>query len=142
MKINAVQNLQQNYYQKGTNSFKGLWGNSYKRNEKIYSDTDLEIYDYEKKEYFPFSDESLQSVSNLLKENTTYQKIYVDKLAKEDCMCTIYKGVDISVKQPLLFSANQWKEYITNKLPTDSIDFRFIEQNLRKIHLERYLKKA
>ena len=75
---------------------------------------------------------SIENVNNILKENSTYKKILGDGFTKEI-------GTDISIKNRLYFTAKQWLKYINNKMEAGSIERRMIEQNLRKLHLEKYL---
>ena len=123
MRITKI-NIQQN--------FKGLWGDTIKINERKNSQKGLVISDYETKIYYPFGDESIENANNILKENSTYKKILGDGFTKEI-------GTDISIKNRLYFTAKQWLKYINNKMEAGSIERRMIEQNLRKLHLEKYL---
>ena len=74
MRITKI-NIQQN--------FKGLWGDTIKINERKNSQKGLVISNYETKIYYPFGDESIENVNNILKENSTYKKILGDGFTKE-----------------------------------------------------------
>ena len=90
-----------------------------------------------KKIYYPFGDESLENVNSVMKENTTYKRIIENGA---DSLYISQTGIDVRVKQPLLFCTKQWINYITNKLSIGSPEYILIEQNLKKLHLEKYLR--
>ena len=128
MKITSINNQ---------NSFKGLWGETVKTNEQRKLDKKIIFADYETKHYYPFGDESIEDVNKVLKENSTYKRTIKSEL---DSISITQTGTDVSVKQSLLFSAKQWIKYLNNKLSLSNVECKLIEQNLRKLHLEKYLK--
>lgn len=119
------------------NNFRGLWGDIIP--QKGYSENkwSSHIYDYETKEYHPFADENFEALSNVQKKNSTYKTM----LNKEIENCYIHTGTNISIKANLLFTAKQWLNYISHKIAVGSPEFKVIEDNLRNLHLERYLRR-
>lgn len=115
---------------------RGLWGETLLVNNMSNSNSRVVISNYETKHYYPFGDESLEEVNNVLKENSTYKTL---KEESSDVLFIKEVGTNISIKQPLLFSAKQWMKYIANKLAIGGPEYRLIEQNLKSLHLERYL---
>jgi hypothetical protein len=95
------------------------------------------LANYETRLYYPFGDESIEDVNKIMKNNTTYKRIIEND---SDILSIKQSGTDISVKQPLLFSAKQWFQYISNKLALGSVECRLIEENLRRLHLEKYIR--
>ena len=138
MKVSAVNS--QNNRKYSNIRFSGLWGDTIKRNGQVLDKQKLEIYDFETKEYFPFAEESLQTVHNIMKENTTFKILEEEISSDEFCRCRKFEGTDIRVKSGLLFTTKQWINYITNKLITGSVECNLIERNLKNLHLERYLR--
>ena len=127
MKITSINNQ---------NNFRGLWGESIKTQEHKNLGSKMINSDYETKIYYPFGDESIEDVNNIMKKNITYKRT-IENYA--DTLSISQTGIDVSVKQRLLFSAKQCMKYMTNKLAIGSIEHRLIEQNLRSLHLEKYL---
>ena len=128
MKITSINNQ---------NTFKGLWGETIKTNEHKNLGAKEFFANYETKIYYPFGDESIETVNNVMKENTTYKKFTNNNFDK----LSIYEtGTDVSVKNPLLFSGKQWLKYLSNKLAIGSIERCLIEENLKRLHLEKYIK--
>ncbi len=121
-------------------SYKGLWGDTITRQEELLSKRGIDIYNCETKEYFPFCEESLQSVNDLMKANTTYRVIEENESGDKFSRCRKHEGTDIRVHGTLLFTTKQWINYITNKIVSGSVECNLIENNLRKLHLERYLR--
>ena len=121
-------------------SYKGLWGDTIKRKEQVVKKQRLDIYDCETKVYFPFAEESLQSVHNIMKENTTFKVSELVSTSDKFSYCRKYEGTDVRVNSGLLFTTKQWINYITNKLITGSVECNLIERNLKSLHLERYLR--
>ena len=119
------------------NNFKGLWGETIKTNGKSQSDSKLIFSNYETKIYYPFGDESIEDVNKVLRSNSTYQKLTENK---SDNIYIKEIGTDISIKERLYFSAKQWLKYISNKLAVGSAEHSLIEQNLRNLHLEKYIR--
>lgn len=119
-----------------TVNFCGLWGNTSRVNNREQNKYYTHINDYEVKEYFPFADEALEALSNVQKQNSTYRTVPID----QDRTCFLHNGTNICIKSNLLFTAKQWFAYITNKLPKESVETKWIERNLKNIHLERYLR--
>ena len=128
MKITSIDNQR---------SFKGLWGETIKTNEQKLQGNKMVLANYETRLYYPFGDESIEDVNKIMKKNTTYKRIIENE---SDILSITQTGTDISVKQPLLFSAKQWLQYISNKLAIGSIECRLIEENLRRLHLEKYIR--
>jgi hypothetical protein len=131
MKINAI---------KTKLTFQGLWGNTTNKAVKVRSDESLKIYSTEKIEYFPFSNESLEEANKVLKQNTSLDVYRDEKLAKEDCICEKYVKKDVCIKQYLLFSSKDWLDYLNKKISNGSYMHSLIENNLKKLHLEKYLR--
>ena len=127
MKITSINNQ---------NSFKGLWGDSIVTNEKKHLDKKMIHADYETKIYYPFGDEAWEEVNNVMKQNTTYRRTITNN---GDLLYVSQTGTDVSVKQPLLFGAKQWINYITNKLALTKQECQLIEQNLKRLNLEKYI---
>ena len=121
-----------------TNSFKGLWGDTIKYNDRKQSLVGLEIFDYETKKYYPFGDESIEAIANIQKNNSTYN--LTRNTLNNGAYVARHTGTNISIKQPLLFSAKQWFLYISNKLALGEHEIKLIENNLKNLHLEKYLK--
>ena len=128
MKITSIDNQR---------SFKGLWGETIKTNEQKLQGNKMVLANYETRLYYPFGDESIEDVNKIMKNNTTYKRIIEND---SDILSIKQSGTDISVKQPLLFSAKQWFQYISNKLALGSVECRLIEENLRRLHLEKYIR--
>ena len=118
-------------------SFKGLWGETIKTNEQKLHGNKMVLANYETRLYYPFGDESIEDVNKIMKNNTTYKRIIEND---SDILSIKQSGTDINVKQPLLFSAKQWFQYISNKLELGSVECRLIEENLRRLHLEKYIR--
>ncbi len=119
------------------NNFKGLWGETIKTKERRQSDSKLILSNYETKIYYPFGDESIEDVNRVLRTNSTYQKLTENR---SDNMYIKEIGTDISIKERLYFSAKQWLKYISNKLAVGSAEYNLIEQNLKNLHLEKYIR--
>ena len=134
MKIGAVGRNNLINVQNRTN-FKGLWGDTKKINEVSSNELSTDIYNFETKEYFPFADEHIESFRGILKDST-----YTVEQIKNKENWKIHTGLNISIKSFLLFSKKQWLDYISYKISKESIDFKFIEKNLKNMHLERYLR--
>jgi hypothetical protein len=128
MKITSINNQ---------NGFKGLWGDPIVTNEKKHLDKKMIHSDYETKIYYPFGDEAWEEVNNVMKQNITYRRTITNN---GDLLYVSQTGTDVSVKQPLLFGAKQWINYITNKLTLTKQECQLIEQNLKKLHLEKYIR--
>ena len=130
MKVTTIQG---NYH---NNSFTGLWGDTKTIKESRKTKWCSDIYDYENKEYHPFADESLEALSNIQKKNSTYKTSKMTDI--KDCF--VHTGTNICIKSSLLFTAKQWMNYISHKMAAGCPEFNIIENNLRKLHLERYLR--
>ena len=128
MKITSINNQ---------NGFKGLWGDSIVTNEKKHLDKQIINANYETKIYYPFGDEAWEEVNNVMKQNTTYRRTITNN---GDLLHVSQTGIDVSVKQPLLFGTKQWISYITNKLTLTKQECQLIEQNLKRLHLEKYIR--
>ena len=128
MKITSINNQ---------NAFRGLWGESIIINERKQAGKNLVFANYETKIYYPFGDESIEDVNTVMRKNTTYKRVVENGL---DTLSISQTGVDVSVKQRLLFSAKQWINYINNKLSLSNVERQLIEQNLRRLKLEKYIR--
>lgn len=131
MKITAVG---QNNYNR---AFKGLWGETIPKKGYSENSWHSDIYDYETKEYHPFADENIEALSNVQKKNSTYKTC--ENPEKKNCF--IHTGTNICIKAKLLFTAKQWQNYISHKMAASCPEFKFIEKNLKSLHLERYLRR-
>jgi len=119
-----------------TNSFKGLWGETKKINKVTQNELHTDIYSYTNKDYYPFADEHLESLNKIIKDFSTYNTTILD----EKNIYRLHSGTNISVKSFLYFTKKQWLKYIEGRLPIGSVELNFIEKNLKKLHLEKYLK--
>lgn len=128
MKITSINNQ---------NTFKGLWGESIKTNEQKQNGKNLILANYETRVYYPFGDESIEDANKVLRENSTYKKIAEQNA---DTLCIKEIGTDVSIKSRLFFTAKQWMNYINNKFALSNIELELIEQNLKKLKLEKYMK--
>ena len=81
-----------------------------------------------------------KALHDIMKENTTFKITRQEEGLDEFLYCKKFEGTDVRVKPSLLFTTKQWINYITNKLVSGSVECNFIEQNLKNLHLERYLR--
>ena len=131
MKITKIDNV---------NTFKGLWGETIKIKESKQSILGLDVSDYETRLYHPFGDESIEDLSMVQKNNSTFKTQVSDTFNGKNSCVKKRTGTNISIQPSLLFSAKQWLLYATNKLALKEHEIRLIENNLKILHLERYLK--
>ena len=117
-------------------SFQGLWGGTVTRKESIKNKFSYDIYDYETKEYYPFADEKLEALSDVLKKNSTYKTESSDEIEN----CLVHTGTNIHIKTSLLFTTKQWMDYISKKMIAGCPEFNLIEKNLKKLALDKYLR--
>ena len=130
MRISVVNGIQ------SQTKFRGLWGDTKTCKGESALSWNSDVYDYVTKEYHPFADESLESLSKIQKQNSTYKTIGNPERANS----RIHVGTNISIKSSLLFTTKQWLNYISYKMSAGCPEFKFIENNLRDLHLERYLR--
>lgn len=139
MKIRAINTISRSYQTKQTN-FSGLWGDTIKLKEQLTSKRQTDIYDCEIKQYYPFAEEPLQKVHDIMKKNTTYRTFESMNSALEKLPCYVHTGTDVRVKKGLLFTTKQWLNYLSKKIEAGTPEFNLIENNLKNLHLERYLR--
>ena len=140
MKINQINSVSANCKPRPTN-FKGLWGETISQNQLQTTATKVDIYDCQTKEYHPFADESIEETYEVLKKNSTYTTSKESYLAELARIWLKHTGTDIRIKEWLHFTAKEWANYLKNSLKNTIYQTKIIENNLKNLHLEHYLRK-
>lgn len=111
-----------------TQSFRGLWGKTQNKFSEGYWGTDTNIVH----EYYPFKDETKESIEKLVKEKSFYNSTKSNLVAEP-----MEHIVQISVKvmKALPFTAEDFKAFLANKvseLKKNVIESHIIEKNLKQ----------
>ena len=142
LSINCV-NQQQNV-RSGQSNFRGLWGNvsSDSRSEiKNYGIRDMEnIYETYTKEYFPFLDETEESLNKQMVKWTSQSHSVVNNYAYENGQPDfISRNFFVKIMDRLPIKVNEWAQYSIDKLKMSAEDRHFVEETLRRYNLKNYI---
>ena len=121
------------------NSFKGLWGKTVQHNDYNYSEQYDIRDDSRTREYYPFKDETQETINEVVKRNKTYKQEMVDYTNPPHKSVLESTGTDIKVMSKLEFTAYEWAKYVGNSLKS-ALKVNHIENNLKKLHLEKHLR--
>ena len=143
LSINCV-NQQQNV-RSGQSNFRGLWGNvssDSKSEIQNYGIRDIEnIYETNTKEYFPFLDETEESLNKQIVKWTSQSHDVVNNYAHENGQPDlISRSFLVKIMDRLPIKVNEWAQYSIDKLKMSAQDRHFVEETLRRYNLKNYIR--
>lgn len=119
-------------------NFKGLWGDTKHIKDIRFTEQVVDFLDYTESEYYPFSDETREQMTNVKKEHDTY-KVYEEKPGKIKSMKNfLHTGNRVKIIYVLSFSAKEWAMYLSKQLKSPLVISR-IESSLKQFNLDKYL---
>ena len=131
--INGIYSVNHN-----SSAFKGLEGYPIVKPRII--DIDHDYFD-RKIPYFPFKDETKEQIEAFVKRNT-YEEEYTAVIDYESFeTMKRHDNYYVEVKETLPFDRALWNAYKKNKYKLDVADKTMIEDSLRKLKLDNYIRK-
>ena len=117
MRVQSVNTM--NYAQNQTQSFKGLWGKTIKQNNTSYFKTasaGKTRHDEERtiRYYYPFKNESKESINKAIKENSEYTEGFYNKYNQAAGSYSYSREVEIGPELP--FTEKEWNSHRVNPI--------------------------